>query len=231
MIASLVRLRLYAFVRSGRIAGPVVLGIVAVGILYGGGAVPAGEGYGLSAYVLLPILAWTTKLLLDTEPDVARRLAVVTVGRRREIVAGLVAATIVAVALIVLAIVLPWAFGGISGPRPHSPDPPLATGIVLGTWAHLVAVPPALALGALASRVVTRTFGYGAFALVGGWLLIVVVGLRQSPVPWLAPPMMAVSRAAHGLVNGPAEVGLTAWTLGWAAIATAGYVVLRRGRA
>ncbi len=231
MIASLVRLRLYAFVRTGRIAGPVVLGVVAVGILYGGGAVSAGEGYGLSAYVLLPILAWTTKLLLDTEPDVARRLVVATVGRRREIVAGLVAATIVALCLIALAIVLPWLFGGISGPRPHSADPPLATGILLGIWAHLAAVPPALALGALASRVVTRTFGYGALAWIGGWLLIVIIGLRQSPVPWLAPPMMAVSRAAHGLVDGPVEWGLTAWTLGWAAAAMVGYVGLRRRRA
>jgi MYXO-CTERM domain-containing protein len=43
--------------------------------------------------------------------------------------------------------------------------------------------------------------------------------------------MMAVSRAAHGLDDGPAEVGLTAWTLGWGAIAIVAYVVLRRRRA
>src|SRR5262249_21049008 len=80
-----------------------------------GGAVAPGEGYGLSSFVLMPVLAWQTKLMLDTEPDVARRLAAVAVGRRREIAAGLIASALVAVLTAVLALLLPWLFGGIAG--------------------------------------------------------------------------------------------------------------------
>lgn len=228
-LAALVRMRLYAFARSGRIAAPLILGIIVIGTLYGGGAVAAGEGYGLSAFVLVPVLAWQTKLLLDTEPDVARRLAVVTVGRRREIAAGLIAAALVAVTVVCLAIVLPWLFGGIKTHDDHGP--PFIDGLTLGVWAHLLAIGPAAALGALSSRVVTRSAGHGAMTLIGGWIALVVIGLPRSPVRWLGPPLLADSNAAHQVIRTPVVLGLTGWMLAWTATAVVAYVMMRRTRA
>ncbi len=229
-MASLIRMRLYAFVRSGRVAAPAVTSIIVIGTLYGGGAVQAGEGYGLSAYVLVPVLGWQTKLVLDTEPEVARKLATVIVGRRREIVAGVIAAAVVALCTVVLALALPWLFGGITGK--HAPgDPTLADGIVLGAWAHLLALGPALAIGTLSSRVVTRSAGYGALALVAGWLTLVVVGLPRSPVRWIGPPMLAVSHEAHRAIRTASVVGLSVWTLAWTGVALAAYAAMRRVRA
>lgn len=90
-MTALVRMRLTAFLRSGR-ALPGLLGtLVVVGIIYGGGKSDAAEAYGFSAVALFPVIAWQAKLVLDTEPDVQRRLAVSAVGLRREIVAGLAA--------------------------------------------------------------------------------------------------------------------------------------------
>jgi hypothetical protein len=229
MITSLVRMRLYAFWRSGRVVAPLVTTLALVGLLYGGGAQSPGDGYGFSAYVLMPVLAWQTKMLLDTEPDVARRLAIVAVGHRRELVAGLVAAVSAAMVTIVIALVLPWLFGGISlHPRPG--DAPLGDGFALGPWALLLAVPPGIALGALASRVVTRSAGAGAIALVGGWICVVVAGLPRSPVRWLVPPLIGVTKAARASWRLDTVAGLTAWTLAWSLLAAAAYAYLRRTR-
>lgn len=230
MIASLVRMRLHAFWRSGRIVAPLVTTMAIVGLLYGGGAQLAGDGYGFSAYVLLPVIAWQTKLLLDTEPDVARRLAMVTIGRRRELTAGLIAAAVAAVMTIVIAIVLPWTFLGISV-HPQAGDPRLLDGFALGPWALVLIVPPSIALGALASRVITRSAGAGAMALVGGWICVVVAGLPRSPVRWLVPPLIDITKTARSAFRIDAVIGLSAWTLGWALVAGVGYVVLRRRQA
>ena len=64
------------------------------------------------------MLAWQTKILLDVEPDVQRRLAAVAVGGPdRELLAGLGAAFIAALPMIVIALVLPWILGGVTTPQ------------------------------------------------------------------------------------------------------------------
>jgi hypothetical protein len=204
--------------------------LVVLGGFYGGGQAPAGEAYGVSALLLFPVLAWQAKLLLDAEPDVQRRLAVVAVSSAaRERAAGLLAAVAAALPLVGLALVLPWALAGIQvHPRPG--DPTLASGMLVGLWVHLVVVVPAVVLGALSSRAVTRSFGLGAVVLIAGAVLSIVLGLRGSPVWWLAPPTLSVTRlAVHGFVPGPvATVSLHA--LVWAACAVAGYSRIRRFR-
>lgn len=229
-LASLVRMRLAGFSRSGRLLAPVITLLIVLGILYGGGAAPAGEAYGFAALVLFPVLAWQTKLLLDAEPDVQRRLAVVAAGGlRRELTAGLLAAGVVALAAVAASLVLPWPLGGITGSREPG-DTSLPTGIALGVWAHLIAIPPAIALGALASRAITRHAGRGVVVLAAGAVVAWVLGLRGSPVPWLAPPLLAAARAA---AQGPAAetvLGLTGWALAWAAAGITLYVWLRRTR-
>jgi hypothetical protein len=231
MMTSLVRMRLHGFWRSGRIAAPTITAIVVIGALYGGGAEQAGEAYGLSSYILLPVLAWQTKLLLDTEPDVARQLAGITVGRRQELVAGLLAAAIAGLMTVAIALTMPWLIGGIELPVEGSHDPSIVAGLALGIWAHLLVIPIALVLGAMASRPIARSVGLGAMALIGGWLCVVVAGLPRSPVQWLAPPLIDTAKAARSHVDTPLVIGLTGWTLAWVIAAGAVYVGLRRNRA
>ena len=227
-MTALVRMRLAGFTVTGRAVAPLLTALVVLATIYGGGAQQAGEAYGFSALVLFPVLAWQTKLLLDAEPDTQRRLAQVAVGRLgRELAADLLAAAAAAVPVVAVAMVLPWLVGGVQGPQ-RAGDLTLGAGIALGVWAHLLAVPPAVALGALASRAVTRDVGRGVAVLAGGAVLVFVLGLRASPAPWLAPPLMALARrATSGVTTGDIAL-LTGWALLWAAAAIAGYVALRR---
>nr|WP_205862574.1 hypothetical protein [Planosporangium thailandense] len=223
-------MRLAGYVRTGRFLAPLLTCLLVLGGFYGGGQAPAGEAYGVSALLLFPVFAWQTKLLLDAEPDVQRRLAVVALGSaRRERAAGLLAAVVAALPLVVLALVLPWVLAGIQV-HPHPGDPTLGSGIAVGLWAHLVVVAPAVALGGLASRAVTRAFGTGAVVLVCGVVVTLVLGLRGSPVWWLAPPALPVTRlAVRGFVL--AEVAkLTAHAAVWTAAAVVGYSRVRRWR-
>ena len=223
-------MRLHGFVRTGRALAPLIAGLVVLGILYGGGKAQAGEAYGVSAVVLFPVLAWQAKLLLDVEPDVQRRLALVTTGSRaREAAAGLLAAATANLATVLVALVLPWLIGGIRGPR-SAGDLPLAEGVALGVWAHLLVVPAAVALGALASRAATRSTMYGVGILAGGVVVALVLGLKNSVAPWLAPPVMQTARALNAAPGGADVLLLTVHGLLWSAVALTGYGWLRQRR-
>jgi hypothetical protein len=230
MIA-LIGMRLFAFTRTGRALAPLVGVLVVLSILYGGGKAQAGEAYGVSAAILFGVLAWQTKILLDVEPDVQRRLARVAVGGRdRELVAGIGAAFIAALPMIVIALVLPWLVGGVTTPQ-TADDPPLSEGIALGIWAHLLLLVPAIALGALASRAVSGSGARGLMVLLVGVIGAIVFGLKQSPIPWVAPPVMSTARDTVGGANLDQILIASAWALAWAAVAFAGYRQLRRNRA
>lgn len=227
---ALVRMRLRGYAMTGRALAPLLIGLVALGTMYGGGPAQAGEAYGFSAVVLLPVLAWQTKMLLDVEPDVQRRLAGVSLGKlRREIAAGLLAAGLAALPVVGLALIVPWTLGGIAGPQ-RPDDQSLGFGIALGLWAHLLLTLPAVALGALASRAVTRTAGNGAGVLAMGTVGTIVLGLNGSPVPWLAPPAIATASQAAGGATAVAIIGVTVWGTVWTAAAVLGYAVLRNRR-
>jgi hypothetical protein len=229
-VIALLRMRLVGFVRTGRALPPLLAGLVVLGVLYGGGQARAGEAYGVSAVVLFPVLAWQAKLLLDGEPDVQRRLALVAVGDRlREVAAGLLAAASTGLVMVLLALVLPWLLGGVRAARPG--EPALAEGIALGLWAHLLVLPAAVALGALASRAATGSALYGIAVLAVGVVGAIVLGLKGSVAPWLAPPMMAIARATTAGSGVTTVTSLTGWALGWSAVVLAGYGWLRRRRA
>jgi HAMP domain-containing protein len=225
-MSALVRMRLAGFARGGRSLPPLIAIVVLLGILYGGGPSPAAMAYGYSSAALFGVLAWLTKLLLDAEPDVQRQLARIAVGPFREAASGLLAATVLALLTSAAAIAAPWLFGGID------PTKALARGFALGVLAHLLAVPPAVALGALASRAVTRSARTGVAVLVSGWLLVIVLGLQHSLAPWLVPPLLATAR----LLNEPDSpttgtlVLTAAWALLWCTAALTAYGWLRRAR-
>jgi hypothetical protein len=226
-MVALMRMRLTAFVSGGRALPPLIAVLVVLGVIYGGGPSPAAVAYGYSACALFPVLAWLTKLVLDTEPDVQRRVARLAVGAGREAVAGLLTAGVFALAVCAAAMAAPWLFHGIT------PAVDLAPGLALGALAHVIAVPPALALGALSSRAVARTVRNGVTILVVAALLVIVLGLQGAWVSWLVPPVMATARALNRTdLPGPAgALGLTGWALAWCAVAFAGYGRLRRSRA
>lgn len=231
-MTALVRMRLAGFVHGGRVLAPLIAGLVILGVIYGGGASEAASAYGYSAVSLFPLLAWQTKLLLDAEPDVQRRLARLSVGARREAVAGIVAALLLGLAVCAAAMLAPLPFHAIRGPLPGSDEPSLAAGVAVGVLAHLLALPAGAALGALASRAVTRTVRNGVVVLVVGAVLAIVLGLHGSWAPWLVPPVMAMARDlnASTLPPGSRFLLLTGWAAVWCAAALAGYGWLRRGR-
>jgi hypothetical protein len=219
-------MRISGFVRGGRALAPLIAVLVELGVIYGGGASPAAVAYGYSAAALFPVLAWLTKLLLDTEPDAQRRIARLAVGPAREATAGVLAATVLSLAVCAAAMVAPWLFHGIDQTKD------LTAGIALGVLAHLLAVPAAVAVGALASRAVTGSVRMGVTVLVVSAVLVVVLGLTSSFAPWLVPPVMATARALNRRTLPPAAtvLGLTAWAAAWCAVAYAGYGWLRRAR-
>jgi hypothetical protein len=225
-------MRLAGFVRGGRALAPLIAGLVILGVIYGGGASEAASAYGYSAVSLFPLLAWQTKLLLDAEPDVQRKLARLTVGARREAVAGVVAALLLGLAVCAVAMFAPVPFHAIRGPLPGTDEPSLPAGVAVGVLAHLLAVPAGVALGALASRAVTRTVRNGVVVLVVGAVLAVVLGLRGSWAPWLVPPVMAMARDlnASALPSRGTFLVLTSWAMVWCTVALGGYGWLRRGR-
>lgn len=219
-------MRIAGFVRGGRALAPMIAVLVELGIIYGGGASPAAVAYGYSAAALFPVLAWLTKLLLDTEPDIQRRLARLSVGPAREATAGILAALVLSLAVCVAAMAAPWLFNGIDTSKA------LAGGIALGVLAHLLVVPPAIAVGALASRAVTGSVRLGLTVLVVAAVLVVVLGLSGSVAPWLVPPVMATARALNGryLPTAGRLAFLTGWATLWCAVAFTGYGWLRRAR-
>jgi len=233
-VSALVRMRVAAFVRTGRALPSLLATLVVLGIIYGGGKAQAAEAYGFSAVALFPIIAWQAKLVLDTEPDVQRRLAITAVGHRRELAAGLAAATVIGLTTVVFAMLVPWVIGvvgigGIEGPRAAG-DLPLGAGIALGGWAHLASLVTAVGLGALASRPVTRSTLYGVAVLVTGSVLAIVLGLQGSFAPWIVPPLMAAARTLAKEPHAGSVIGLSAQAVLWAAVVVAGYARLRRTR-
>ncbi|MEN3308612.1 MAG: hypothetical protein V7603_4814 [Micromonosporaceae bacterium] len=229
-MSPLISLRLTGLTRTGRAIAPLLGGMVVLAIFYGGGAARPAEAYGLSAIVLFPVLAWQTKILLDVEPDTQRQLAVVALGSwRREAMAGMIAAAAATVPVVLLALTLPWLLDAVTLSQG---GPGLFGALLLGLWAHAIAVPPAVALGALSSRVITTSAGRAAAVLAGAVVLAIVLGVPQSPVPWLAPPLLGVARALAGQQVDLAQLlPLTLWAVVWAVAILVGYGWLRRRRA
>ena len=227
-MSALAYMRLAAFLRGGRALVPLLTAVVIVCVWYGGGQAEVSEAYGGSAVVLFPVMAWQTKMLLDVEPDVQRRLARVALGRRREIAADIAAATVAALTVLLLALVVPWLVNGVRLPR--AGEVSLGGQVGLGLWGLLLAVPAAVALGALASRSVTRGALWGVAVLVTGSVLVIVLGLQHSFAPWAVPPVMATARTLN---SHPTAAGLLLPTLQaalWTAMAVTAYAVLRRRR-
>jgi hypothetical protein len=237
-MSAVILMRLGALQRTGKALAPAIGALVVLSVLYGGGQARPAEAYGVSAVLLFAVFAWQTKILLDVEPDVQRRLTVVALrSRRKEVLAGLYAAALSTIPLILAALALPWIFGALVLPKD---GPGLVPSLLLGVWAHVLVVPPAVALGAWCSRVIAGNPGRAVTALAAGVVAALLLGVKSSPVPWVAPPLLASARVLSGArvdgvvtdrIDYAALLPLTAWALAWSAVLFAGYGWLRRSRA
>lgn len=222
MIA-LAAFRMAAYVRSHRVYQAFLLALAMLAILYGSRA-PRGEEASVltdGAVLIIPVLAWAARSLLDTEPDRQREMSAIQAGGRgREVAAGLVAALAACAALAALA--LGWALAlGISQSPPTGV---LAAAFVLYALAALTGT----ALGALTSRAVITSPAVSIMVLLLGFLAMLLVS--ASPLRWLTVPLIAWMKAAnagHLLAELPQ---LAAVSLVWCLIGLGAYVVIRRGR-
>ncbi|WP_424529716.1 hypothetical protein ACOZ38_09435 [Sphaerisporangium viridialbum] len=222
--ALLTRFKISAYLRSHRVVQPFV-GLLAVMIILYSSRVALGQelpSYGDSAALLVPVFAWATRGLLDTEPDVQRLISVTAAGRPgREVAAGLAASALVSAGLAVLALVLPLAIGFRALP---------GTAVLLGGLAlHVLSVLTGIALGALASRPILPDAATSALTMLGGYVAVLLLSL--APVTWLTVPIISWMRAAgQDAFLSRSLPGLATVTVFWCALALFAYIRLRRTR-
>ncbi|WP_188190805.1 hypothetical protein [Nonomuraea sp. SYSU D8015] len=189
MIA-LATFRLAAYVRSHRVYQAALLALAMLAILHGSRA-PRGEEAGVltdTAVLIIPILAWAARSLLDTEPDQQRELSAVTTGGRgRELAAGLMAAFTTCAGFAGMGLAASLLLGVSATPEPAV----LVAGIAL----HALAALTGTALGALTSRAILPSPALSIMSLVLGFLLMLL--LSASPLYWLTVPVVVWMRAAN----------------------------------
>lgn len=228
----LLRFQLHGFFASNRALPPYVLALLSLFVLNGTGSAPALDAYATSAIVLFPTFAWTARQLLETEPDEQRALSAIAVGNR--ICAqgsSLLAALIACCPIVVVALVLPWPLGTIQVPAGES----LGVDLFLGLLLHLLAIPPAVLIGAWASRPIVVDRGRSMLTLVGTSVASILLGVESwSPAaaavaPPLASSVRAADRGEHHLLSSlPLLVLHTAL---WCLLIGTGWLALRRRRA
>lgn len=126
---------------------------------------------------------------------------------------------------------MPWALGAIEVPDGES----LGVDLCLGILLHLLAIPPAVLIGAWASRPIVVDRGRSTLTLVGTSVASILLGVES----WsgvgaaAAPPLASSVRAAdrgerHLLSSLPLLVLHMAL---WCVVIGAGWLALRRRRA
>lgn len=227
-VAALARMRFSGYARSQRMLAPVLATLVVIYVVHNGNPAPPGEAFAFSAMALFGILAWQSKLAFDTEPDAQRQLSYLAVGSAQaEVRAGLMAAAITAVPTVLVAVLVPLALGALD----TESFPGGAMGaLALGVWVHVLAAVPAVAVGAIASRPITVTRGWGVAMLAGATVVILVLALPDVRiVRWLVPQLMGPSKAADA---GDVLYGaiVTVHTIVWAVAVIGVYVLIRHRR-
>lgn len=219
-VIALARFRIAGYVASHRALQPLIALLALLAVLYAT-AVPAGQEIAAtadSAAMLVPVLAWTARGLLDTEPDEQRAVALSALGPR-ELVSGLLAAfaSLLVPAAIAEAVLLVRLAGS-----------PTLTVVLAGVWLHLLSAVAGLALGALTSRPILPSPAVSMITLILGYLSMLV--LSMAGARWLTVPVMAWMHDAHHGVLLSGLPLLTVQSLLWPAIGLAAYTWLRRTR-
>jgi hypothetical protein len=229
-VIALVRFQIAGYLRSLRILHPLI--VIALLLIVGMQPGPSGPGalelatgsLGDAAAFLLPIGAWATRSLLDTQPDVQRNLSAVSVGgRHTPAVAELLAGYAINVCLAALLLALPVIQGLAVGLG--------AAAVLAGIALVLLVAAAATVLGAWTSRAVIASQAVSILVLLGGCLAVLLLSL--GPLTWLTIPMIGWLRAAqHGPGTFVSALPAVALHIAlWSAAVGLGYVLLRRQRA
>jgi hypothetical protein len=228
-VIALVRFQLAGYVRSLRVLYPLlVVALLLIVGLQGGPSGPQAKdlatgGLGDVAAFLLPIGAWATRALLDTQPDVQRELSAVSVaGRNTPALAGLLAGYVINLGLAALLLTFPVGQGlsvGLGAPA-----------VLAGVALILLVAAAATVVGAWTSRPVIPSPATSILALLGGCLAILLLGL--GPFAWLSIPMIGWLRAAHHGQHAflSALPAVAARITLWTAVVGTAYVLVRRHR-
>ncbi|MFC4013031.1 hypothetical protein ACFOY2_37795 [Nonomuraea purpurea] len=220
MIA-LAAFRLAAYIRSHRVYQALLLALVMIAVVHGSRAPKGAEASVLTdgAILIIPVLAWAARSLLDTEPDRQREMSAIQVGGRgREVAAGLAAAFATCAALAGLGLVWALLLGVSAFPSPGV----LAAALFLYGLATLTGT----ALGALTSRAILNSPALSIMVLLLGFLMMLLIS--ASALSWLTFPLIGWMKAAnsgHLLDQFPY---LASVSLAWCAIGLGAYVWLRR---
>ncbi|MBX6384988.1 MAG: hypothetical protein IRZ07_18805 [Microbispora sp.] len=219
-VIALARFRIAGYVASHRALQPLIALLALLAVLYAT-PVPAGQEIAAtadSAAMLVPVLAWTARGLLDTEPDEQRVVALSALGPR-ELVGGLLAAF--------AALLVPAAIAEAVLLARLSASPTLGV-LLIGVWLHLLSAVAGLALGALTSRPILPSPAVSTIALILGYLSMLVISMAGAR--WLTVPVMGwMQDANHGVLLTRLPL-LTVQSLLWPAIGLAAYTWLRRRR-
>ncbi len=213
--------RLSAYVRSHRVYQALLLMLAMLAIVHGNRAPRSEEASVLTdgAVLVIPILAWAARSLLDTEPDRQREMSAVQAGGRgKEVTAGLLAAFAATAFFSALAMV--WALLlGITGP----PSPGLLTASLL---LYALSAVTGTALGALTSRAILPSPAFSIMTLVLGFLAMLL--LSATSLYWLTVPLISWMKAANaGELVGRLPV-LGSISVVWCVIGLGTYAWLRR---
>lgn len=175
------------------------------------------------AAFLVPIGAWATRTLLDTEPDVQRDLSLLAAGDHgRAALSGLLGAFAVNAALAVVLAGFPVVQSVIFGLGPGV----IVSGLVL----LILCAAAATAFGAWTTRAIMPTTMAALITLIGGSVLLVV--LSMGPLRMISVPIIDMVRAGH---RGPAALNSALPSLAlrlalWTAAVSGAYVAARRLR-
>lgn len=214
--------RVVAYVRSHRVYQALLLLLVLLSMVYANRS-PAGQELPAltdAAVLIIPVLAWSARSLLDTEPDEQRIVSATLVGGPgREVGAGLLAATAANAAFTALA----FAAGLVLGVAQAS-----ATVIATAAALHVLALLAGTALGALTSRAILPSPAVSIMMLLLGFLAMLLIS--ASPVYWLTVPVTTWMKAASGGSLAAQLPWLGGIALAWALAGLGGYTWLRRSR-
>ncbi|MFC5186088.1 hypothetical protein [Actinomadura harenae] len=171
--------------------------------------------YGDAAAFMVPLAAWTTRSLLDTQPTVQRWLTLLAV--RRSAVAGLFAAFLASAALNLVLFAAPLLQAVTVGV-------PFKTTAAAALLAVLACTAGAL-IGAWSSRAIIPGSGASLLVLLSALTMTLLLGLGR--LGFLAIPYLDWIKAAH---DGPAKFqaalpGLLLHLVLWCVVVATGYFV------
>lgn len=222
MIA-LVHYRIAAYVRSHRVIQAFLPILLLLSFVFASRA-PRGQELAAltdSAVLVIPLLAWAARGLLDTEPDTQRTVSATTVGGPgREVTAGLLAALTVTAAFAALAL----AFGLLLG-LSATPTP---TTLTAAAALHGLAALTGTTIGALTSRPILPSPAVSIITLLTAFVAMLL--LSASPLSWLTVPVTTWMKAAGNDTLTTDLATLTIPSLLWPLLGLAAYTRLRRTR-